>query len=286
MEARARRATLDAALEIFRAVGGRRLRGADRRLHQGDRREGRHLPRVLRGRAAQGLGRRQYRRRPGPVLGALFAAAPVPAEMPRRHRRRRLPRQEIRRLGRERADLRQERQQMDRHPDLLQRQHDELSHLVAEEGRLLQIPRDHRRLPRICQGDQAQQHARRHRARPRLGRRQRLGALVPVGVWRQPRRQERQGHPQLAGDRQGAGIRQAALREHDPGHRLVERRLQQQGLPRRRDPLDRQRHLDLRRGQPRRHQEGHRRGHEPRGVADRAGRQADRVPPDVSAAWA
>ena len=35
---------------------------------------------VLRGRAAEGLGRRQHRRRPGPVLGPLLAAAPVPAD--------------------------------------------------------------------------------------------------------------------------------------------------------------------------------------------------------------
>ena len=57
------------------------------------------LARILRGRAAESLGRRQYRRRAGPVLGPLFAAASVPAEMPRRHRCRRLSRQEIRRLG-------------------------------------------------------------------------------------------------------------------------------------------------------------------------------------------
>ena len=40
----------------------------------------------------------------------------------------------------------------------------------------------------------------------------------------------------------------AALRQHDPGHRGLERRVQQQGVPGRRNPLDQQRHLDLRRG--------------------------------------
>ena len=55
-----------------------------------------------------------------------------------------------------------------------------------------------------------QGHAGRLRARPRLGRRQQLGALVPVVARRQHRRQERQGHHQLAGDRQGAGIRQGS----------------------------------------------------------------------------
>ncbi len=81
--------------------------------------QGRHLARVLRGRAAEGVGRRQHRHRPGPVLGPLFAAASVPAEVHRRHRRRRLSRQEIRRLGAERGAIRQERQQVDRDPDLL-----------------------------------------------------------------------------------------------------------------------------------------------------------------------
>ena len=44
-----------------------------------------HLARVVRRRAAESFGRRQHRRRPGPVLGPLFAAASVPAEMSRRH---------------------------------------------------------------------------------------------------------------------------------------------------------------------------------------------------------
>ena len=78
--------------------------------------------------------------------------------------------------------------------------------LASQEGRLLQIPRHHRRVPRIRQGDEEEQHAGRLRARPRLGRRQCLGALVPVGARRQRRRQERQGHHQLAGDREGARI--------------------------------------------------------------------------------
>ena len=141
LEARERRAAFHAALEVFRAVGGRRLRQADRGLHPGDRREGQHLARVLRGRAAEGLGRRQHRRRSGPVLGPLFAAASVPAEMRRCHRRRRLSRQEIRRLGRQRGAIRQERQQVDRGAGLLQRQPDELPHRGLEEGRLLRSSR-------------------------------------------------------------------------------------------------------------------------------------------------
>ena len=93
---------------------------------------------------------------------------------------------------------------------------------------------------------------------------------------------KRQGHHQLAGDREGAQLRQGALRRDGPGHGVMERRLQQQGVPRQRNPLDQQRHLDLRRGEQRSDQEEHRRGHEPRLHADRPGRQADRAAPDVS----
>ena len=135
---------------------------------QGDRRAGRYLARIVRRRAAESLCRRQYRHRPGPVLGPLFAAAPVPAKMRRRHRRRRLSRQEIRRLGAERGHLRQERQQVDLHPDLLLGQHDQLPHRSLEEGRLLEIPRQDRRLPRIRQGDEGAEHAGRLGARSRL----------------------------------------------------------------------------------------------------------------------
>ena len=102
---------------------------------------------------------------------------------------------------------------------------------------------------------------------------------------RQRGRRQGQGHPQLAGDREGAQLRQAALRQHDSRRGRMERRLQQQGLPRRRDFVDQQRHLDLRRRQARRHQEGDRRGHGPRAVAGRTGRQADRVPCLLSRSW-
>ena len=62
-----------------------------------------------------------------------------------------------------------------------------------------------------------------------------------------------------------------------PGRRRVERRLQQQGVPRRRNQLDRQRHLDLRRRQEGCDQDRNRQGHGPRSVAGRAGGQADRT---------
>ena len=55
---------------------------------------------VLRGRAAEGLRRRQHRRGPRPGLGPAHAAAAVPDQSPQDERRRRLSRQEVWRLDR------------------------------------------------------------------------------------------------------------------------------------------------------------------------------------------
>ena len=123
----------------------------------------------------------------------------------------------------------------------------------------------------------AQQHAGRPGPWPCLGRRQCLGALVPVDFWRQCCRRERQGYPQFAGNRQGAGIRQATLRNLHSRHGLVERRLEQQGVPCQRTALDRQRRFHLCRRQG---AEDDRPGcrHPARVLADRSDRQADRVP--------
>jgi len=50
-------------------------------------------------------------------------------------------------------------------------------------------------------------------------------------LWALPRRQGRQGHHQLTGDSQSARVRQSALRDIYSRHRLLERRVQQQGFP-------------------------------------------------------
>ena len=107
------------------------------------------------------------------------------------------------------------------------------------EGRLQRISENHRRVPRLRQGDEGARHAGRLGARPRLGRRQCLGALVPVDLRRQSGRREGQGHPQFARDGEGAGIRQATLPDLHSRNGVVERCLQQQGIPRRRVLLDR-----------------------------------------------
>ena len=98
---------------------------------------------------------------------------------------------------------------------------------------------------------------------------------------RQRRRQERQGHPQFAGDGKGARTTPSSSMKTSFRGRVLERRLQQQGFSGGRDPLDQQRHLDLRRRQDGPEAQGDRRGHGPRAVAGRPGRQADRAAPDV-----
>ena len=149
-----------------------------------------------------------------------------------------------------RGDLRQERQQVDRHSGRLQRQRHQLPHRSVEEGRLQEVPEDHRRLPRLCQGDE--------------------GARTRRAAWRSatPRATAMPGCTGACG-RIGGNLvdendkviinspetekaleyAKAALRELHPRHRLLERRLQQQGVPGQRGPLDQQRHLDLRRRQ-------------------------------------
>ena len=72
----------------------------------------------------------------------------------------------------------------------------ELPHLVARRRRASRkFPATTDEFLDYAKAMKAQRHAGRHGARPRLRRRQRLDPLVPVGARRQPRRQERQGHP-------------------------------------------------------------------------------------------
>ena len=79
-------------------------------------------------------------------------------------------------------------------------------------------------------------------------------------------------------------LRQGALRRDDSGRRFVERCIQQQGVPGWRNQLDRQRHLHLCRGTKGSDQEEYCRGHGPFVLADRPGRKAHRIAPDVSGA--
>ncbi len=160
LEAREGRQAAAAALEALRAVRGRRLHGAGRRIHQGDRGAGHGAERVAGRRAAQGLGGGQHRPGPGHLLGPVLAAAPVPGQVHGRHRRRRLSRQEIRRLGRQRGHLRQVGQGLDRDPGGLQRQRHQLPPEHDREGGLQGDPEGHRGLHGTDEGAQGEERRR------------------------------------------------------------------------------------------------------------------------------
>ena len=90
------------ALEALRAGGRRRVQRHGRGLQDRHRHRDERVQRILRGRAAEGLGRRQYRLGPRSGLGPAHAAAAVPDQGAEDERRRRLSRQEVRRMDRRR----------------------------------------------------------------------------------------------------------------------------------------------------------------------------------------
>ena len=113
-----------AALEVFRAVGGRRVRGADRRLHQGDRRQGQRS----RANPTKTCSRKpRWPPTPAPGPDLFWGLYSLPHLFPQKC----VDVTDVADyLGKKyggwvptRGDLRQERQQVDRHPGLLQRQH-------------------------------------------------------------------------------------------------------------------------------------------------------------------
>jgi hypothetical protein len=252
----------------------------------GDGLQGQRLLGELRRRAAEGVRRRQYRHRPGPHLVALFGAAPVPAEVPRRHRRRRLSRQEVWRLGAAGGGLRQDRRQVDLDPGRGQRRLHQLPHLDDQGRRLQRGAAGHQGLPRALQGAEGEGHALRFPAGPRHRRRQCLRPLAALVARRGAGGREREDHHQFARDARRPALRQGAVGHVHPRHGGVERLQQQPRLPLRRNLADRQRHLHLRRGQGLAGRQAARdRGrHGPCLLADRPDRQAGRDParlPDV-----
>ena len=104
------------------------------------------------------------------------------------------------------ADYLQAGQRLARHSRRDHRRLHDLPQVGGRQGRFQGIPEGFPGLPRNVQGAEEEQHAGRLRARSRHRRRQWLAALDPVGPRRLHGRQGRQGHHQLAGDREGAGI--------------------------------------------------------------------------------
>ena len=257
-----------AALEALRGGRRRRLHQDHRRLHQGDRRQGQRSPtRVVRGHPAEGLRGRQYRRRARTWSGACTRCRISSRQVHRRDRRRRLSRQEIRRLGPGAPKpTARSGASGSRIPVAARRRLMNYRISAIEEGGLQEIPEGHAGFLELCQGAEEEQHARpaSRSATPRATAT--AGALVLCGRTAASGRRERQGHHQLAGDREGAGIRQGALRDTSfrarrPGTtRRTTRRSWRASSP------HRQRHLDLRRGEERSDASRHRRGHEPRAL--------------------
>ena len=107
-----------------------------------------------------------------------------------------------------------------------------LSRKPCQGGGLRQLPEGHRRLPQALPGAEGQGHAGGIRARQR-DRRLELDALARLGARRQAGRREEQRRHQQPGNDRRARVRQAALRDVHPGHAVVARPEQQQGVPRR-----------------------------------------------------
>ncbi len=135
IQARGGRKAPVAALETVHPGRGGRFPEAGRGLQRCDRRSGRGAEREPGRRAAEGLGCSECRLGTGHVLGPLLAALPVPEPGHGRLRRRRLPRQQVWRLGRLGGQVRQVRRQVDRHPGRLQRQSHQLPQVGDEGGR-------------------------------------------------------------------------------------------------------------------------------------------------------
>src|SRR5262249_15470666 len=102
----------------------------------------------------------------------------------------RLPRQKIWRFGGGPARLPPKRQQKGRGPPFLQRQPDEIPPLPPAKNPPLPNPPPHRPPPPHSGREQQEKQTPRPGAPSRLGRRQCLGALVPVGARRQSRRRQ------------------------------------------------------------------------------------------------
>ena len=129
-----------------------------------------------------------------------------------------------------------------------------------------------RPVPPALPGAEAQQQARRLRARQRGGRRQRLRQLAGLGARRLPGGRGRQGRHQQPGDDRGAELPEGAVPHLHLRHAGLERRQQQPRLRRERALPHRQRHLALLRAEEGREHRGAGRRHRARAVAVRRGR--------------
>ena len=119
---------------------------------------------------------------------------------------------------------------LDLDPGRRRRRTDGLSHILDQGGRVQRRPRRSRRLPEALSGAAKDRPSLRLLFGPRAGRRQRLCVLAAVDAWRLPGGREGQDRHRFKGDDRGDEIRHRAAEDDDPGHAVVERFRQQQGL--------------------------------------------------------
>ena len=135
------------ALEALRAGGRRRVQRHGRGIQDRHRHRDERVQRILRGRAAEGFGRRQHRLGPRSRLGPAYAAAAVPDQSAADERRRRLPRQEVWRLDRRGRNDLQAGQRLARHSGRDHRRLHDLPQVGGRQGRLQGIPEGFPGLP-------------------------------------------------------------------------------------------------------------------------------------------
>ena len=146
------------------------------------------------------------------------------------------------------AFLQAGRQEVDRPPARRRRRDDRLPREHGEGGRLRHVPEGHRRLPEAVK-------ALKEKGTPggmALGNATGDGLWCNWLVWAFGGKLVDQNNKVVIdspGDAEGARVRQGALRHLHPGHAVLARPEQQQGLPRRPDLAHQQRHLDLLRGE-------------------------------------
>ena len=201
-------------------------------------------------------------------MGPLFAAVPVPDKVHRRDRRRRLSRQEVRRLGRRRPK------------PTASISGKWIGIPVAATGGLINYriaaleKAGFKEFPKDLAGFLGSVKGLNKNGTPAgmaLGHASGdANGWLHWALWAHGGNlvdKDNKVIDQLAGNREGARIRQGALRQLHSGHRVVERLVEQQGVPGRPAASHRQRHLglcDREEGSP-----GDRRGHEPRASAGR-----------------
>ena len=210
---RRRREPARAAPEQVRS--GRRdpVSGEHQEVHRNDRGRGARRQRELGGSAAEDGGRRQCRQRPRHRARVERRSASVPDPDPRPHRRRDLPRPEVRRLVSARREVRHQcGRALDRDADRRLGRPLRLPQVLGQRSRLRRDSGGSGRLPPACPEDEGERAPDRTRGRQRGGRRQCLVQLGYLGARRRHGRRGGQGRHQQPGDDRGAEVRQGAVR--------------------------------------------------------------------------